>query len=260
MFYGYVIMKKTLLTILAAAALAAAFSGCASTKKSKASKSKSSTESTAAADSTTATGTSSASSGSSSAASSVKKLNYVDYDSQEKAESSAGFKLNVPSSLPFSYTKKITRAIPNDMVEIIYTTDDSAAYIDKVGTAGSSTTVNNSANKSGSASGSGSASAGSSSSSGASGSSSTLTTGNGDEVRLRKAKGSDDISGDVTKYLITKNMAANRNKADSKRVELRGEVNNYHVATWTDGGYTYAITSKKGLTEQQILAFADQLY
>ena len=123
------------------------------------------------------------------------------------------------------------------MIEIIYTTENSASYIDKVAKEGSSSTVNNNAN-----------------------SSTTTTTVTDDEVRLRKAKGSDDISGDMTKYLITKNKAANMNKVESKRVELRGEVDNYHVATWVDGPYTYAITSKKGLTEKQILAFADQLY
>ena len=160
--------------------------------------------------------------------------------------------MKVPASLPFSYTKKIVRAIPNDMIEIIYTSADTAEYIDKVGTADSSTTVNNSANKSSS----GSAGSANSTSS----STSTTVSVAGDEVRLRKAKGNADISGDLTKYLITKNMAANINKADSKRVELRGEVNNYHVATWVDGDYSYAITSKKGLTEAQILALADLLY
>ncbi|MCR5762099.1 MAG: hypothetical protein K6G00_01800 [Treponema sp.] len=235
-------MKKTLMTVLAAAALAVAFSGCASTKKSKASKSTATETTTTESSVKTTKGTN--------ASSTTKAANpYVDYESQEKAEASAGFKLNIPSSLPFSYTKKISRSIPNEMIEIIYTTEDSASYIDKVAKEGSSSTVNNSSNKSGSSS------SGSSSSSTA-----TVTTSTGDEVRLRKAKGSDDISGDWTKYLITKNMAANLNKADSKRVELRGEVNKYHVATWVDGAYTYAITSKKGLTEQQILAFADQLY
>lgn len=235
-------MKKTLMTVLAAAALAVAFSGCASTKKSKASKSKSSAESSAQSSATAKSDENSKTSSDSSSGikSSVQRPNpYVDYDSQEKAESSAGFKLSIPSSLPFSYTRKISRAIPNEMIEIIYTTDDSADYIDKVAKEGSSSSINNSSstNKAG-----------------------TASSGSGDEVRLRKAKGNEDISGDYTKYLITKNMAANLNKADSKRVELRGEVNNYHVATWTDGGYTYAITSRKGLTEQQILAFADQLY
>ena len=220
-------MKKILILVIAAAAIAVAFSGCASTKKSRASKS------TAAKTESSEKTTGSAS------ANSTKRANpYVDYDSQEKAEASAGFKLSIPSTLPSSYTKKISRAIPNEMIEIIYTTENSASYIDKVAKEGSSSTVNNNANSS----------------------SSTATTATGDEVRLRKAKGSDDISGDMTKYLITKNMAANMNKVESKRVELRGEVDNYHVATWVDGPYTYAITSKKGLTEKQILAFADQLY
>ena len=223
MFYFNPIMKKILILVIAAAAIAVAFSGCASTKKSRASKS--TAAKTEASEKTTSS-------------TSAKRPNpYVDYDSQEKAEASAGFKLSIPSTLPFSYTKKISRAIPNEMIEIIYTTENSASYIDKVAKEGSSSTVNNNAN-----------------------SSTTTTTVTDDEVRLRKAKGSDDISGDITKYLITKNMAANMNKVESKRVELRGEVDNYHVATWVDGPYTYAITSKKGLTEKQILAFADQLY
>ncbi|MBR1910877.1 MAG: hypothetical protein IJ828_00825 [Treponema sp.] len=251
-------MNKTLISIFAATAIAVAFSGCASTKKSKASKSKTTASTTTESNASATASSSSSSTNASSSANTTKKTHpYVDYDSQEKAEASAGFKLNVPSSLPFTYTKKISRSIPNEMIEIIYTTGDSAAYIDKVATEGSSSTVNNNANKSGSTASSSSASSGNGSSSA---STTTVSTGTGDEVRLRKAKGSEDISGDMTKYLITKNMAANLNKAESKRVELRGEVNNYHVATWVDGAYTYAITSKKGLTEQQILAFADQLY
>lgn len=241
-------MKKILTTFLAAAAIAVAFSGCASTKKAKASKS------SAAKEASTSTAASTSSTSSSSTKTTKKANPYVDYDSQDTAEKAAGFTLKVPASLPFSYTKKIVRAIPNDMIEIIYTSADTAEYIDKVGTADSSTTINNSANKSSSGSaGSGSASSNSSSTS-------TTVSVAGDEVRLRKAKGNADISGDLTKYLITKNMAANINKADSKRVELRGEVNNYHVATWVDGDYSYAITSKKGLTEAQILALADLLY
>ncbi len=61
---------------------------------------------------------------------------------------------------------------------------------------------------------------------------------NGDdaEIRIRKAAGSEDISGDYTQY-------AQESTADvgDLNVTMKGANDNVSVATWTSGGYTYSI-------------------
>ena len=230
-------MKKQIASVLVAAAMAVAFVGCSSMKKARSSDSETETSSTktesssdsdssrtaadsSSSDTSSSSTSASASSGSSSSSASSSTASgtgsvaianpWSDFSTQEDAEDAAGISLDIPSVLPFGYTRQVNRAIPNDTLEIIYYNDVAD-----------------------------------------------------DEVRLRKAKlpladgtsDSADISGDFNKYLITKNMAA-----EDKRVNLRGEVNNYHVATWTDGDYAYAVTSKNGIPEEEMLSFVSQLY
>ena len=72
------------------------------------------------------------------------------------------------------------------------------------------------------------------------------------EVLVRKAVGSEDISGDYNEY--SENSTENINGAD---VELRGDNGLIKVAAWTQGGYTYAIDSSEGLTKEQIESFVE---
>ncbi len=75
-----------------------------------------------------------------------------------------------------------------------------------------------------------------------------------DEVRLRKAFGEDDVSGDWNKYPVNKNI-----EISGKKVLLRGEENNFHVASWKVGKFAYAVISRKGLSESSILKVAAAL-
>lgn len=57
-----------------------------------------------------------------------------------------------------------------------------------------------------------------------------------DEIRMRKADGEEDISGDYTAYSESNSVTAN-----NVQVTMRGENGKINLATWTDNGYTYSI-------------------
>ena len=56
---------------------------------------------------------------------------------------------------------------------------------------------------------------------------------------IRKAAGADDISGDYSQYAETNTVACG-----SLQVTMKGENGMVSLATWTDGGYTYAIDAQ----------------
>lgn len=63
------------------------------------------------------------------------------------------------------------------------------------------------------------------------------TNADGDEAyRIRKASGSDDISGDSTDYSDNNSVDVNGNT-----VTMRGNDGKVSVATWSADGYTYAV-------------------
>lgn len=74
---------------------------------------------------------------------------------------------------------------------------------------------------------------------------------NGDdtEIRIRKADGAEDISGDYTKYSQSSTVTIG-----DLNVTMKGENDNVSVATWTNGDYAYSITSS---TEQSKVSMTD---
>ena len=80
------------------------------------------------------------------------------------------------------------------------------------------------------------------------------TDGAEEDLRFRKAPGSDDISGDLNQYEQTVEV-----NLDNIIATLKGKNNWFHVATWTKGDYTYSITSEKAadpsLLIYQIVSF-----
>lgn len=76
-----------------------------------------------------------------------------------------------------------------------------------------------------------------------------------EDIRVRKAKGNLDISGDYNSYLTNKIV----NDAGIQ-ILLRGEDDKYHAATWTSGDYSYAIDSKAGITENKLKGFIQRIY
>ena len=61
----------------------------------------------------------------------------------------------------------------------------------------------------------------------------------GDDVIIRKSKGSDDNSGDFNSYDVAK---------EEDGLVLKGNEETYNCITWTNGDYAYSITSGSGLS------------
>lgn len=67
--------------------------------------------------------------------------------------------------------------------------------------------------------------------------------GDDEKIVIRKAEGSEDVSGDHTQYEQTDFVSIENNE-----VTMKGNDNKVHVATWTSGDYAYSITSNAGLS------------
>lgn len=76
---------------------------------------------------------------------------------------------------------------------------------------------------------------------------------NGDEVRFRKGAGTEDISGDNTKYAEEKTI-----EVDGNTVTLKGADKSYRLAVWTSGDYSYAVYAP-GISEADITAYVSQV-
>jgi len=72
------------------------------------------------------------------------------------------------------------------------------------------------------------------------------------EIRIRKAPGTDDISGDYNDYPETDTLSA-----DGLTVTVRGSKGIVHVAVWTNGDDTFAIdASGAGLSRDAAVSLA----
>ena len=81
-------------------------------------------------------------------------------------------------------------------------------------------------------------------------------TGSGDdELLLRKAAGADDVSGDYNEYAETKTLTVG-----ALTVTVKGADGLVHVATWTNGDYTFAIdASGAGISEQTVTSLVQSI-
>lgn len=71
----------------------------------------------------------------------------------------------------------------------------------------------------------------------------------GGSVCLRKAVGTDDISGDYNSYDLTQTS-----RIAGQDVTLRGAENAWYVVTWTCDGYSFAVVFTSALTTSQVEA------
>ena len=71
----------------------------------------------------------------------------------------------------------------------------------------------------------------------------------GGSICLRKAVGSDDVSGDYNEYGLTQTV-----RIAGHDVTLRGADDAWYVVTWAHDGYAYAVTSTFALTTSQVEA------
>ena len=67
-------------------------------------------------------------------------------------------------------------------------------------------------------------------------------------VTIRKAKGSEDISGDYNTYGFEKTISV-----DGLSVAAKGDNNLIMLLTWQKGEYTYSLNVPEGMTEEQAL-------
>ena len=71
----------------------------------------------------------------------------------------------------------------------------------------------------------------------------------GSSLCLRKAVGTDDVSGDYNSYDLTQTS-----RVAGQDVTLRGAENAWYVATWARDGYSFAVVSTSALTTPQVEA------
>ena len=67
--------------------------------------------------------------------------------------------------------------------------------------------------------------------------------------RIRKARGSEDISGDYNEYAETETVSVG-----GLDVLLKGDAGLVKLAVWTNDGYTYSVSAEAGLTADEMTA------
>ncbi len=71
---------------------------------------------------------------------------------------------------------------------------------------------------------------------------------------IRKAKGSEDISGDYNEYEAVKTETT-----DGKDVTLKGNAGKVMLAIWTEGDYTYCMGAADGMAEADVLSLVNEI-
>ena len=74
-------------------------------------------------------------------------------------------------------------------------------------------------------------------------------TGDGQSLSYRKARGTEDISGNYNEYQNEKHLTVN-----NLDILLKGNSEKYTLASWTDGTYAYALSFEQEVTEEEITA------
>ncbi len=67
--------------------------------------------------------------------------------------------------------------------------------------------------------------------------------------RIRKARGSEDISGDYNEYAETETVSVG-----NLDVLFKGDAGLVKLAVWTNDGFTYSVSSEAGLTADEMTA------
>lgn len=79
-------------------------------------------------------------------------------------------------------------------------------------------------------------------------------TGDGQSLSYRKAKGTEDISGDWNEYSNERHLTVN-----NLDILLKGNSEQYTLASWTDGTYAYALNFEQEVTEEEITAIISSM-
>ncbi|MCI6920988.1 MAG: hypothetical protein MR817_10920 [Lachnospiraceae bacterium] len=79
-------------------------------------------------------------------------------------------------------------------------------------------------------------------------------TGDGQSLSYRKAKGTEDISGDWNEYSNERHLTVN-----DLDILLKGHSEKYTLASWTDGTYAYALSFEQEVAEEEITAIISSM-
>ena len=79
-------------------------------------------------------------------------------------------------------------------------------------------------------------------------------TGDSQSISYRKAKGTEDISGDWNEYSNERHLTVN-----NLDILLKGNSEKYTLAVWTDGTYSYALSFEQEATEEEITAIISSM-
>lgn len=69
----------------------------------------------------------------------------------------------------------------------------------------------------------------------------------GKELRIRKAAGNQDISGDYNSYAENTEITV-----DGLTVTLKGSDGKFNTAIWTDGEFVFSLSCSQGLSQEEI--------
>lgn len=75
-----------------------------------------------------------------------------------------------------------------------------------------------------------------------------------DQIRIRKAAGTEDISGNYDTY----NQSTALTVEDTE-ISIKGNDGTVNLATWTDGEYTYSVYTSAGMTADEIADFVAEM-
>lgn len=78
--------------------------------------------------------------------------------------------------------------------------------------------------------------------------------GSNRQLRIRKAPGSDDISGDYETYDNVSEIAAGGHSLTAK-----GKGDTFSTAVWTAGEYSYSVSSDEGLSQEDLISLASAI-
>lgn len=79
-------------------------------------------------------------------------------------------------------------------------------------------------------------------------------TGDSQSLSYRKARGTEDISGDYNEYSNERHLTVN-----NLDILLKGNSEKYTLASWTDGTYAYALSFEQEVPEEEITAIISSI-
>ena len=139
---------------------------------------------------------------------------FVDCTTLEEAAAFSGFSLIAPDKIE-GYSQKTITAIENEMIQVLYHNDDEYSEL-------SEEELNEIDWE--------------------------KVDFMSDDVLIRKAISDDDVSGDYNEYENTKTVSVN-----DLQVTMRGNGERVNVATWKNGEYAYAISTRADISSDKMI-------